>query len=313
MRRFLLPLFALFVVSSPSLFAWHAKGHMAVAFVAYQLLTPQVRVRVDSLLTRNPSIEDWRSRVASAPADQRKHLIFMLAAVWPDDIRRDPAYTESGDTETGSRAGRNIGYRDKLRHKYWHFVDRPFSDDQTALTQPAMVNAQERIELFRQTLGSSASDSVKSYDLVWLEHLVGDVHQPLHCTSRFSMALPNGDRGGNSVKLVSGCAECGGASELHGFWDGVVGETNRATVAATFGATLDAADPTAAAVTDVDHWITESFDLARTKVYKNPPIGVTAGPFTIIPPYRSDALSLSKAQIAVAGARLANLINTNLR
>lgn len=313
MRRFLVALLACVVIGSPPLFAWHAKGHMAVAFVAYQLLTPQIRARVDSLLTRNPSIDDWRSRVASAPADQRKQLIFMLAAVWPDDIRRDPNYTETDDTVTGPRAGRNIGYRDKLRHKYWHFVDRPFSDDQTTLTKAAAVNAQERIDLFRRALGSSASDSIKSYDLVWLEHLVGDVHQPLHCTSRFSSALPHGDRGGNSVTLVSGCSECGGAVELHGFWDGVVGETNRATVAATFGATLAAPDATAAAVAGVDHWVTESFDLARSRVYKKPPIGVTAGPFSIVSAYRADALSLSKTQIALAGARLANLINGNLQ
>jgi hypothetical protein len=93
----------------------------------------------------------------------------------------------------------------------------------------------------------------------------------------------------------------------------VVGETNRATVAATFGATLTAADATAAADVDIDHWITESFDLARANVYKNPPIGVTAGPFSILSGYRSDALDLSKKQIALAGARLAQLINGNLR
>jgi S1/P1 Nuclease len=223
---------------------------MAVAAVAYQLLNPPIRDRVDNLLTRNPSIDVWRDRVAGAPAAKRKQLMFMLAAVWPDDIRSDRNYTDMNDTVTGSRAGRNIGYRDNLRHKYWHFVDRPFSDDGTALEQPPAVNAEERILLFRQTLGSSESDSVKSYDLVWLEHLVGDVHQPLHCTSRFSAALAHGDRGGNSMKLTPHCTECGGATELHGFWDGVVGESNRSTIAASFAETLGPADAAAASVTD---------------------------------------------------------------
>jgi putative transposase len=117
----------------------------------------------------------------------------------------------------------------------------------------------------------------------------------------------------NGVKLVAGCAECGGAKELHGFWDGVVGETNRATVAASFAETLAAADATAAAVTDVDRWTSDSFDLARPKTYVNPPIGITAGPFDITPGYRTDALAVAKTQIALAGARLANLINANLR
>jgi hypothetical protein len=115
------------------------------------------------------------------------------------------------------------------------------------------------------------------------------------------------------MKLAPHCAECGGATELHGFWDGVVGETNRSTVAATFAETLAAAETAAATVTDVDQWVTDSFTLARSKVYVNPPIGVSAGPFTIIPTYRSEALDVARRQIALAGARLANLINLNLR
>ncbi len=313
MRRVLFAIAAFVVAAAPPTYAWHGKGHMGVAFVAYQLLTPTIRTRVDDLLTRNPSINVWRDRVSTAPEDQRKQLIFMLAAVWPDDIKQDSNFTDNNDTVTGPRAGRNIGYKDKLRHRYWHFVDRPFSDDGTGLESAPMANAQERIELLRQTLGSTAKDGVKSYDLVWLEHLVGDVHQPLHCTSRFSAAFPHGDRGGNSVKLVAGCAECGGAQELHGFWDGFVGETNRATVAASFAETLAAADAAAAAVADVDRWTADSFDLARAKTYVNPPIGVTAGPFDITSGYRADALAVAKTQIALAGARLANLINANLR
>jgi hypothetical protein len=45
----------------------------------------------------------------------------------------------------------------------------------------------------------------------------------------------------------------------------------------------------------------------------NPPIGITAGPFSITPGYRSDALAVARTQIALAGARLAKLINANLR
>jgi hypothetical protein len=201
---------------------------------------------------------------------------------------------------TGSR-GRNIGYAYKLRHRYWYFVDRPFSEDATTLENAPAVNAEERIELFRATLASTtASDAVKSYDLVWLAHLVAGVDQPPHCTSWFSTALPHGDRGGNSVTLS--CSGCG--PELHGFWDGIVGETSRATVAAAFAATLLAAPSTAVNDTDVGHWVTDSFNLTRSTVYVNLPIGVTAGPFSIPAPYRSAALDLGKSQVALARARL---------
>ena len=54
-----------------------------------------------------------------------------------------------------------------------------------------------------------ARDALKSYDLSWLLHLVGDVHQPLHASTRVSSTDPGGDAGGNLLKL--NCAHC----ELH--------------------------------------------------------------------------------------------------
>src|ERR1700730_12872831 len=61
-----------------------------------------------------------------------------------------------------------------------------------------VVNVQTQIPMFRSALRatSGASDDVRSYDLVWLIHLVGDVHQPLHTTSRFTHEQPKGDAGG---------------------------------------------------------------------------------------------------------------------
>jgi len=103
-------------------------------------------------------------------------------------------------------ASQNIGYADFNRHKYWHFKNVPFSDDETATKEPPSVNAQSEIELMRTALGASGtSDDIKSYDLVWLVHLVGDVHQPRHAVARFSKPLPNGDAGGDLLKLESRC------------------------------------------------------------------------------------------------------------
>ena len=64
MRRVLLVVLMSVLLAVPSIHAWHAKGHMAVAFVAYQLLTPTIRTRVDALLTGTPRLTngeiDWR-------------------------------------------------------------------------------------------------------------------------------------------------------------------------------------------------------------------------------------------------------------
>ena len=36
----------------------------------------------------------------------------------------------------------------------------------------------------------------------WLEHIEGDVHQPLHCVSRMLKSMPKGDAGGNFVYMT---------------------------------------------------------------------------------------------------------------
>ena len=44
---------------------------------------------------------------------------------------------------------------------------------------------------------ASNSPDVKAMAYCWLFHLVGDIHQPLHCTALFSAEhFPKGDRGG---------------------------------------------------------------------------------------------------------------------
>lgn len=52
----------------------------------------------------------------------------------------------------------------------------------------------------------------------FLIHYTGDIHQPLHATSRVDHKFPKGDRGGNSVSLPS----VSGAKNLHSVWDSVV-------------------------------------------------------------------------------------------
>ena len=45
----------------------------------------------------------------------------------------------------------------------------------------------------------SGTDEEKAIYLTWLMHLVGDIHQPLHCAAVFSEQFPNGDKGGNDA------------------------------------------------------------------------------------------------------------------
>jgi hypothetical protein len=279
---------------------------MQVAEIAWQHLTAASRTRASALLKLNPNYRGW---IANLPATKRGHVAFVTAATWPDFIKTATGYTNDSDTAPpGPASSQNTGYSDHLQHRYWHFIDTPFSTDGTALVQPVAPNAKTQIELFTAALASDASDDIKSYDLVWLEHLVGDVHQPLHATSRFSSDLPAGDRGGNSVALCA--SPC--RNELHAFWDNVLGTSKSTTTAIAAADKLAAAPAAQAAVTDDQVWITESFEAAKQFVYA-PPVGPGAGPYTLSAPYKSRAKTEAKVRIELAGIRLANLINANLK
>jgi S1/P1 Nuclease len=173
------------------------------------------------------------------------------------------------------------------------------------------------IASFRAALSSTSSedDGQRSYALVWLLHLLGDVHQPLHATSRFSRALGGTDNGGNEVKIdCSPRASCLEAHELHAFWDDLLGPNNTqpATVVNAVS-TLPIADEALAAIPDEKVWIEESFTLAKSDVYKSPPIGTTKDPSTITQAYKDNAERIAKERISLAGARLAKLLNDAFR
>ena len=316
-RRLLvcLEVLALVLSSAPPVGAWNDRGHMSVAYLAYRKLRPATRDRVNTLLRLNPKYSDWMASVAKqmpgAGPDDQDMMIFMLASTWADEIKRDPAYrpdgSHSGNSPAGSPGpGENTGYADLLMHKYWHFIDRPFATDGTPLPAIPTPNVAERIALFRQVLASPAGDELKSYDLTWLLHLVGDVHQPLHAATRVTGAHPEGDAGGNLVKLA--CANC----ELHFFWDDLLGTASDLKSVMEGARQLAPAKAALAAKSDEKDWVAESFRAAERIVYA-PPVGPGNGPFHLTLAYQKKAQKLATERVALAGQRLANLLNRELR
>jgi hypothetical protein len=312
-RALAVVLMYLLAVNTP-LFGWGSIGHMAVAYIAYQRLTPVTKSRVRALLKQNPDYNKWVAKIPAGTAQKYRYMmIFMIASTWPDQIKSESGYTDDGPDPRGNRpdgasSSLNIGYSDHLHHKYWHFVDRPFSQDGTALPAIPSPNAETQIATFRAVLGTNPTGDVKSYDLVWLLHLVGDVHQPLHSSTRISATDPDGDNGGNNVKLCA--SPC--RSELHGFWDALPGTGSDPNKAVSYAKELPAADTTLGSHPDAADWIKESFDDAQAVVYVAP-IGAGDGPFTTTAAYRAAARKLAKERIALAGVRLANLLNGELK
>ena len=104
--------------------------------------------------------------------------------------------------------------------------------------------------------------------------------------------------------------DCGG--KLHRFWDELVGTSEDYKAAIAKAETLKSVDTTLAAISDEAIWIEESFLAAKQTAYA-PPIGADEGPYSLNDNYRAAALNVAERRIALAGIRLAHLLNKALQ
>ena len=344
-------LLALLFAVPTQLWGWGNAGHEAVAYVAWQQMTPAARSRAIQLLKLVPTLQtptgksvpgypDWVTGLPSGLSQDDQNLyLFMRAATWPDSIKH-VGFTDSDTPPPGITTDVNIGFSDTASHGYWHFIDTAFASDHSSVPATPVPNAATQISALRQAIGSGESDDLESYDMIWLEHLVGDIHQPLHGTVRYFAG--QGDEGGNLVpiklpssmkKQFEGTLSKSAPSELHAFWDDLPGEGDPASVlptAATFAKPLSSAPADQVADADPSDWATESFNIAKTDAYASP-IGEAPQPtastssksksrktsasssYLITEAYYNRAMKDAQDRIALAGARLAKLLNDNLK
>src|ERR1039458_8090863 len=132
--------------------AWNSVGHMAVAYAAYQQLSPAEKARVAVILKLNPYYSKWLSYIPAGTSDSGRDMyVFMMAATWPDEIKAmGSGYTGNDNPPHGELPSLNVGYSDKQAHKYWHFINTPFSTDGTALPAIGGPTLVEKIADFRQ-------------------------------------------------------------------------------------------------------------------------------------------------------------------
>lgn len=291
--------------------AWNMSGHQTVAAVAYLSLSPGGRSQVDALLRQHPDFASLSEGLS--PSDPELGLIvFMRAAQWPDVIRDDPRFfddTNASATPTPLLAG----FPDMMIHKPWHFIDQGFSTDGTPTRSGTGPGALTKIVELQRSLGDPAvPDSVKAYNISWLLHLVGDIHQPLHSLSRFSSRHTSGDRGGNSFKLS------GRDSNLHSFWDNSLTRDQDSTRLVNLARDLmreiqpDTAE--VAMVTDPEVatrlWACESTALTKYVAYT---VGEEEStPISVSRSYRRLATKIARHRAVIAGYRLAELLNQRL-
>lgn len=298
---------AILYLASP-LSAWNATGHRIIAAIAYERLTPSTRACVDLLLQRHPDYALLFT--AGEPPDPaaRARAAFLAAAVWPDGIRNDPRFYDNVRKDA-QPTPLIPGFPDMGCHTNWHYYDIPYAPDGVHAPNQAPPNALTELQRIMKELGKPRENTAQlAYDLPWLEHIAGDVHQPLHCVSRFLKSHPQGDAGGNGVFVTP-------RGNLHALWDDSAGTDISDGYITKYAADATAEHPPAGhQEKNPRKWIEEGFKIAKSDVYT---FGLETGsrehPIQLPDGYVQNAQRVARARIALAGYRLAAVLNDKLK
>ncbi len=182
-------LFALFLaIYNHSSYAWWDAGHKLVAQIALEQLDSSTRAHLNHLSTT-----------------LKKDYPMTHLATWPDEIRKDAI---------------NV-------YTHWHYIDIPYSSDQSPTKMS--IDTDNALWALGQLDSILLSPRVKPSERArftsLLIHIVGDLHQPLHCISRANAALPEGDSGGNLFFVLDPNSNHQRIT-LHALWDSNLGLFN---------------------------------------------------------------------------------------
>lgn len=288
--------------AAPAAQAWNAAGHRLSAVVAWQSLDPATREQLAALLRQHPDHQRWLARSRHFAPDL---AAFVEASTWADELRRDPRFHEAGEPPTPALAG----FPDMLRHRQWHYVNRPLAGDRHARSRDDGELDGQLARLARIVGDADAAPSRRAWALPWLIHLVADAHQPLHVGSAVD-ATGRADDGGNGLIVDNPFVARRHMGNLHRYWDDLPGPSWLRGASLEIAAqTLVARFPPPAPAGTIDAWLDESWRIARDDAY--PPDSDI--PPTISAEFNERALRIAGQRVAWSGYRLAELLRQKLR
>lgn len=295
---------ALTAVHAAPAYAWDGFGHRIVAQIAWDNMTPAARTNAIQLLCAASSQSRLRLSPCSAGTltDAQRQQQFLRAAIWPDLIRGNPSF------DVRDRHFVNLFWRQQ----------QDFSTPQPLPNHPVtgllLTDLPQFSTAVRNHVGPASQRAIK---LAWIIHLVGDIHQPLHASSRVTPLDTNGDGGGGGFVLVQQSR-----LTLHKLWDEIVdrqearlgnNESDEAYIR-RLASDFEARFPPKSFGSEINvitpgRWAQRSVEIAQQSVYRLP---LERGKMPDAATYQKPALAVAEPRIALAGYRLAELLNTIL-
>ena len=282
--------------------AWDPAGHMLVDQIAWAQTKPAARARVDELVAK---LENTYN--------EAQPYNFVTAGAWMDDMRSKKGYEWSK----------------------WHYVNLDWTADGATFSLPEPPHVVWAIGESVKSLKAAETAPDKAAEaLAMIMHLVGDVHQPMHATDR-------ADRGGNGVFIMGAPFTDlwpGTKPNLHAFWDkafrfdnadGKIVElwqcpstANRPKSALEGVITEQAAKimakyPAASLTAEIAQmnpveWARESHKLGCVSGYPADFVPSDNHVVALTGDFAAKSRAIAERQLALAGYRLANLLNEAL-
>ncbi|MDX2066636.1 MAG: S1/P1 nuclease [Fimbriimonadaceae bacterium] len=316
------------VAIAPGALAWEGKGHEQIADIAWVKLNPKAKRAVARmLLAGDPKFRPEAPRdetLTDRYLESQVRPAFRRAAVWPDVIKGDTS--EQYEAWINDLNAKSPGVRptadpfqrgtEENRLKTWHYLDVPlFYTGAGQAPPPRPSNADYALRQVERGLRDSVrkkDDRAGAFWIYWANHVIGDIHQPLHCAEHFGPEfLPGGDDGGNGFQIRT--TRDGNPTRLHGYWDGGIrraietdGEPGPEAITEKWlrETSVNPREATSIRWMDV---IRRGSELARDEVYR----GLTQG--AVVPPdYRTRMEVLSRRMAVLGGIRLATFLNREL-
>lgn len=309
MRKLLALLFFCLIAATANIFAWDDTGHKITTKIAWQNMTPAAREKAVQLLLQAPEDSGILNLFASDSRAfaARQEAMFVAVSTWADLVRDDRFPTR----------------KKNYHHGVWHYTDTFFRQVNGKVElvpdlKPDAENAVERLFTLEKVVRDATKPAnERAIALAWILHIAGDIHQPLHAVARVTETEPTGDQGGNLFLLGAPDKEKR-PDNLHWFWDSILtrdtprtnGDEGDATYIPRLSETIvkDFSQQKFANSMKpgkFDEWQRESFEIASQKLY--PPTLLRNQPPT--EEYRKNGVRIAEERLALAGFRIAELLN----
>lgn len=289
--------------------AWDDVGHKITGYIAWQRMSPAAREKVIKILRAAPEdshLSAYYQLYGVRPDADKQLDYFMLVPTWADIVR-----------------DRTFPVRYEKYHKgEWHYTSVFWRDSggkaELMADKKADGQAIEKLAEFEKVLRDPVvSDKDKAIALAWFLHIGGDIHQPLHSSSRVTDREPDGDRGGNTFLISPEGTPRENQQNLHWFWDSIVprnipydfgfceGCYVKHIAEAFISRYSFDAEKGGLALSNYVSWKDESLRLAQGEVFRSDLKRFE----TPSDAYRRNALSVSERRLTIAGYRMGETLN----